>query len=167
MFPFRRPFSQMRAQSMSLSIFRSFPPCGCPKWSLRHNAPSVGLHSNARSFGGDPGPASSFRTLSRRPYGQRAADHGSWSAQFGLPTDVLKSGLLMSGSYDLDPVMLSVRSSYVKISKEEQWRSVLFSMSRQSDRPLRLSMEAGKRRSFSGRPFTSSMSSRMPPRRLN
>ena len=26
----------------------------------------------------------------------------------------------MSGSYDLDPVMLSIRSSYVKISKEEQ-----------------------------------------------
>ena len=26
----------------------------------------------------------------------------------------------MSGSYDLEPVMLSIRSSYVKISKEEQ-----------------------------------------------
>ena len=45
----------------------------------------------------------------------------NWPAQFGLPADVLKSGLLMSGSYDLEPVMLSVRSSYVKISKEEQW----------------------------------------------
>jgi arylformamidase len=27
----------------------------------------------------------------------------------------------MSGTYDLEPVMLSVRSSYVKLSKEEQW----------------------------------------------
>jgi arylformamidase len=78
------------------------------------------LTSNARSFGGDP----SQIHLS----GHSAGAHMSsvllttdWPTRFGLPADVLKSGMLMSGSYDLEPVMLSIRSSYVKISREEQW----------------------------------------------
>ncbi len=41
-----------------------------------------------------------------------------WS-QYGLPRDVIKSGLLVSGMYDLRPVMLSSRSSYVKLSPQE------------------------------------------------
>ena len=78
------------------------------------------LHSNARSFGGDPHRIH----LSGHSAGAHMASvllTTDWPGQFGLPADVLKSGLLMSGSYDLEPVMLSVRSSYVKISKDEQW----------------------------------------------
>lgn len=77
------------------------------------------LHGNARSFGGDP----SRIHLSGHSAGAHMASvllTTNWPARFGLPADVLKSGLLMSGSYDLEPVMLSVRSSYVKLSSEEQ-----------------------------------------------
>lgn len=41
-----------------------------------------------------------------------------WAAQ-GLPADVLKSGLLISGMYDLAPVMLSSRSGYVEVSADD------------------------------------------------
>lgn len=39
--------------------------------------------------------------------------------RFGLPPDAIKSGVLMSGMYDLVPVMKSSRSSYVTLSSEE------------------------------------------------
>lgn len=77
------------------------------------------LHGNARSFGGDP----TQLHLSGHSAGAHMASvllTTDWQTRFGLPADVLKSGLLMSGSYDLEPVMLSVRSSYVKLSGEEQ-----------------------------------------------
>jgi arylformamidase len=37
-----------------------------------------------------------------------------WRKDFGLPPDVLKGALLISGMYDLKPVRLSKRSQYVK-----------------------------------------------------
>jgi arylformamidase len=37
-----------------------------------------------------------------------------WARDFGLPADLVKGGLCMSGMYDLRPVRLSARSSYVK-----------------------------------------------------
>ncbi len=37
-----------------------------------------------------------------------------WRKDFGLPADILKGGLCVSGMYDLKPVRLSARSSYVK-----------------------------------------------------
>jgi arylformamidase len=42
----------------------------------------------------------------------------AWEKDFGLPVDVVKGGLCMSGLYDLKPVRLSSRSSYVDISDE-------------------------------------------------
>jgi arylformamidase len=77
------------------------------------------LYANAAEFGGDP----SQIHLSGHSSGAHMASvllTTDWKTQLGLPADVIKSGLLMSGSYDLEPVMLSIRSSYVKISKEEE-----------------------------------------------
>ena len=37
-----------------------------------------------------------------------------WKTEFGLPADVVKGGLCVSGMYDLKAVRLSARSSYVK-----------------------------------------------------
>jgi len=37
-----------------------------------------------------------------------------WAREFDLPADLVKGGLCMSGMYDLKPVRLSARSSYVK-----------------------------------------------------
>ncbi|MBI3517201.1 MAG: alpha/beta hydrolase, partial [Proteobacteria bacterium] len=39
-----------------------------------------------------------------------------WPGEFGLPADVVKSALLVSGSYDLKPVRLSARSAYVTLT---------------------------------------------------
>ena len=70
----------------------------------------VGAH--AADFGGDP----------RRLYliGHSSGAHLSgaalltdWTA-FGLPDDLIRGALLVSGMYDLKPVRLSARSSYVK-----------------------------------------------------
>ncbi len=41
-----------------------------------------------------------------------------WEKDFGLPKDVVKGALLCSGMYDLKPVRLSARSSYVKFTDE-------------------------------------------------
>jgi len=39
-----------------------------------------------------------------------------WKKEFDLPPDVIKGALLCSGIYDLKPVRLSARSSYVKFT---------------------------------------------------
>ena len=39
-----------------------------------------------------------------------------WEKDFGLPADMVKGGLCMSGMYDMKPVRLSKRSSYVKFT---------------------------------------------------
>jgi len=41
-----------------------------------------------------------------------------WQKDFGLPADIIKGGLCMSGMYDMKPVRLSKRSSYVKFTDE-------------------------------------------------
>ncbi|MBX9846041.1 MAG: alpha/beta hydrolase [Xanthobacteraceae bacterium] len=98
--------------------FSVIPTVRLPEMVAQAQRAICWLHSNARSFGGDP----SRIHLSGHSAGAHMASvllTTDWSARFGLPADILKSGLLMSGSYDLEPVMLSVRSSYVKISKDE------------------------------------------------
>ena len=75
------------------------------------------LYHNARSFDGD----------ANRLY---VAGHSSgahlagvvlvtdWVNEFNLPSDVVKGALCCSGMYDLKPVRLSVRSSYIKFTDE-------------------------------------------------
>ena len=44
---------------------------------------------------------------------------GDWQSDFGLPENVIKGAVLASGPYDLDPVRLSARNDYLKLSEEE------------------------------------------------
>ena len=39
-----------------------------------------------------------------------------WQKDFGIPADIIKGGLCMSGMYDMKPVRLSKRSSYIKFT---------------------------------------------------
>jgi arylformamidase len=71
------------------------------------------VYKNAATFGGDPS----------RLYvgGHSSGGHlcgvtlvTDWSKDFGLPPDVIKGGMCMSGMYDMKPVRLSKRGSYIK-----------------------------------------------------
>jgi arylformamidase len=79
------------------------------------------VYKNAASFGGDP----------NRIYvsGHSSGGHlagvtliTDWQKDFGVPDNVIKGGLLSSGMYDLKPVRLSARSSYVKFTDEMEHR---------------------------------------------
>jgi len=77
------------------------------------------VHRNAKSFGGDP----------ERIYvsGHSSGGHlagvvlvTDWRKDFNLPADTVKGGLCCSGMFDLKPVRLSARSSYVKFTDEAE-----------------------------------------------
>jgi len=70
------------------------------------------VYRNAAQFGGDP----------NRLYlgGQSSGGHlaavaltTDWQHDFGLPAEIVKGGMCISGMYDLTPVRLSARSTYV------------------------------------------------------
>jgi arylformamidase len=75
------------------------------------------VYRNAASFGGDPG----------RLYigGHSSGGHlcgvalvTDWEKDHAIPADAVKGGLCMSGMYDMKPVRLSKRSSYVRFTDE-------------------------------------------------
>ena len=70
---------------------------------------------NAASYGGDP---NRFYVGGHSSGGHLCAVAltTGWQKDFGLPADMVKGGLLMSGIYDLKPVRLSERSSYIKFT---------------------------------------------------
>jgi arylformamidase len=79
------------------------------------------IHKNAAGFGGDR----------ERIYisGHSSGGHlagvvmvTDWEKDFGLPKDVVKGGLICSGMYDLKPVRLSARASYIKFTDEMEHR---------------------------------------------
>jgi len=70
------------------------------------------VYRNIARFGGDPdrlflGGQSSGGHLAA------VALTTDWRRDFGLPPDLIKGGLCISGMYDLTPVRLSARSNYV------------------------------------------------------
>jgi arylformamidase len=75
------------------------------------------VYSNAQRFGGDP----------TRLYisGHSSGGHltgvlltTNWRQDFNLPADLIKGGLCSSGLFDLKPVRLSARSTYVNFTDE-------------------------------------------------
>jgi arylformamidase len=74
------------------------------------------VYRNAESFGGDPDRL----YLSGHSSGAHLAGcvvTADWMAS-GLPANILKGAMLVSGMYDLAPVRLSKRSAYVKFTDE-------------------------------------------------
>jgi arylformamidase len=71
------------------------------------------VYANAARLGGDPkqlyvGGKSSGGHLAA------VALTTDWPRDFGLPADLIKGGMCISGMYDLTPVRLSARSNYVE-----------------------------------------------------
>jgi arylformamidase len=79
------------------------------------------VYKNAASFGGD---AAKLYVCGHSSGGHLAAVAltTDWKKDFGLPQDVIKGGVCISGMYDLKGPRLSARSSYVKFddATEEQ-----------------------------------------------
>jgi arylformamidase len=71
---------------------------------------------NVKSFGGDPN-ALYLSGFSSGGHLGGCVVITEWEKQ-GLPRDILKGAVLGSGMYDLKPVRLSARSSYVKFTDE-------------------------------------------------
>ena len=72
---------------------------------------------NAEKLGGDPDRL----YLSGHSSGAHLAGVAlttDWARDFGLPSNIVKGALLCSGMYDLKPIRLSARSSYVTITDE-------------------------------------------------
>jgi arylformamidase len=74
------------------------------------------VYKNAASFGGDPN-ALYLSGFSSGSHLGGCVVITEWE-KFGVPRDVLKGALLGSGMYDLKPVRMSARSSYVKFTDE-------------------------------------------------
>jgi len=75
------------------------------------------VYRNAKSFGGDPERL--------HVCGHSSGGHltgvlltTDWQKDFGLPPSLIKGGVCGSGMFDLKPVRLSKRSSYVKFTDE-------------------------------------------------
>jgi arylformamidase len=73
------------------------------------------IAKNASSFGGDPDRIYLSGHSSGAHLGGVMAVT-DWQKDFGLPGNLLKGALLSSGMYDLKPVRLSARSTYVKFT---------------------------------------------------
>ena len=75
------------------------------------------VYRNAQSFGADPARlyVSGFSSGAHLAGVALTTD---WTKDFNLPPDTIKGGLCCSGMFDLKPVRLSARSSYVKFTDE-------------------------------------------------
>jgi arylformamidase len=75
------------------------------------------VYQNARSFGADPNQM----FVSGHSSGAHLTGCllvTDWQKEFGLPANIIKGGLVVSGMYDLKPVRLSKRGEYVKFTDE-------------------------------------------------
>src|SRR4249919_370166 len=74
-------------------------------------------YKNAATFDGD---ASRFYVGGHSSGGHLCGQAlvTDWQKDFGLPADFIKGGLCMSGLYEMKPVRLSKRSSYIKFTDE-------------------------------------------------
>lgn len=98
--------------------FSNIPKVRIPEMVAQVKRAIAWTYRNAASFGGDPERIH----LSSHSSGSHLAGVAlltDWEKEFGLPHDIVKSALLVSGMYDMRPVMLSARSSYVKLTDEE------------------------------------------------
>lgn len=98
--------------------FSSIPKVRLPDMAHQVRSAIAWAYKNAKSFGGDP----ERLFISGHSSGGHLCGVAlvtDWS-KYGVPATAVKGGLAVSGMFELDPVLLSARSSYVKIGEEEK-----------------------------------------------
>lgn len=97
--------------------FANVPAVRLPDMAEQCRRAILWVHERIAGFGGDPNRI----FVAGHSSGAHLAAVLLTTDWFGAggPTDVLKGGLVMSGMYELYPVLLSARSAYVKISGSE------------------------------------------------
>ncbi len=80
------------------------------------------LWRNAETFGGDRDRIFVHGKSSGAHVGAMMAIT-DWRADFGLPADLVKGALLVSGMYDLEPVRLTFRNDWLKLDEQGAWRN--------------------------------------------
>lgn len=96
--------------------FALLPEASLDEQVRQNRAALAWLWRNARSFGGDPDRLYVCGHSSGAHVGGALVQDG-WRARAGLPEDVIKGAVLVSGMYDLEPVRLSARNDYVRLDE--------------------------------------------------
>ena len=98
--------------------FANIPKVRLPDMVAQVRRGVAWVYRNARELGGDP---NRLYVAGHSSGGHLAASVlvTDWRTH-RLPNTIVKGGLCISGMYDLEPVILSARSSYVKLSKQEE-----------------------------------------------
>jgi arylformamidase len=113
-----RPFVEAGATFVALG-FAIIPEVRLPEMVDQLRRALAWVYRNVARFGADPERVH----LSGHSSGAHLAAvllTTDWQATFGLPENVVKSGLCVSGLYDLRPVMLSARGEYLRLSADEE-----------------------------------------------
>ncbi len=97
--------------------FANIPAVRLPEMVEQCRRALIWIGANAASFGGN---ADAIHLSGHSSGGHLAAMMAvtDWAAR-GAPADLIKSTLLMSGIYELYPVMLSSRRNYLKLTPDE------------------------------------------------
>lgn len=75
------------------------------------------VYKNAATFGADPGRL----YIGGRSSGAHLTGVAlvtDWQKEFGIPPDIIKGGVCSSGMFDMKPVRISKRSSFIKFTDE-------------------------------------------------
>lgn len=96
--------------------FTTIPRCDLDEMVRQCREAVAWVARHAESFGGDPGRI--------HVLGHSSGSHltammlvTDWQATHGLPQDPIKGAVCISGMYDLEPVMLSYRSSFLALDE--------------------------------------------------
>ncbi len=97
--------------------FANLPQVHLPEMAAQIRRAIAFVHAEAASFGGD---AEAITVSGHSSGGHLAAVMltTDWR-RHGLPADAVKAGLCASGMYELEPVLKSARSAYVKLDTDE------------------------------------------------
>ena len=97
--------------------FSLLPDVSLDEQVRQNRAALAWLWRNARSFGADPDRLYVCGHSSGAHVGGTLVQDG-WRGEAGLPEDVIKGAVLVSGMYDLEPVRLSARNNYVHLDED-------------------------------------------------